>query len=239
MLNEAKIKPLRDALAQFERALADGHKIEAKRLNALVEVWGLTIGGENSVKCAVAVENVLKSSLKNADWDLANSLTEKEQSDLCLRLYKTLARNLKIQELPKSLILEKLDEVIQLLSIREAWLYREYQTGIGDLVLSKTSRGDKLYTVIGYEEFETLLLSTDNHHARWVSRLEILFDQLDIENAVGSDARLYLLEQTFIGLAKVLIALSALQKRRPGISAGALEKAQEIISDNSWRRAHL
>ena len=237
--NDSKIKPLRDALERFEKALADGHKVEEKRLNSIAKTWGLEINTQHSNKCAVALENVLKASVKNADLDLADGLSKEEQVGLCKRLSETLTKILNVDALSESQVLKDADEIIRLLSIREAWLYREYQTGIGDLVLSKTARGEKLYTVIGYEEFEELLLSTEDRSVRWISRIKILFDQLDIDHANGYDARHYMLEQTFIGLAYVLIALGALQKNRQIISTNALNAARDIASDEGWRKMPL
>ncbi|MBX3093606.1 MAG: hypothetical protein KF680_03570 [Cryobacterium sp.] len=50
-------------------------------------------------------------------------------------------------------------EIVQLLDTREAWIYRDWQAAIGDLLLVSASEGSRTYDAIGYREFEELYIN--------------------------------------------------------------------------------
>lgn len=76
--------------------------------------------------------------------------------------------------------------------IKEAYIYRDWQQAIGDLLLVDVAGAPRRFDVIGYDRFETSFLSSlenDTPHRRWIRRLDAVIAGLEPDKEDVFDAR--------------------------------------------------
>lgn len=233
-----KLSSLRDSINSFEKALSDGDKVEVQRVRSISELWDIPLPSDKSELSAVgvAVEQVLKSELHANNADLASSLNEGVQMRLCRSVADTLTSRMRIDPIEDKIVQETLHRAVLSLSIREAWVYRDFQSGIGDLMIQRVSGGARQYEVIGFGDFEDILLSGEEKNSRWISRLNRIVDRLDVSGADRYDARVQLLEETFLSTIRLLCVLAQIDPRRGSVAPDALAEGERLLRDQSWRK---
>ena len=194
----SKLEALHRAIAELEKALADGDHVEGQRLRAVSDLWGIPTPteAEEASKRAVAIEHALKHSSIPTEGDYFSLLQadRSTQERVCRDIADYLANEAGTATVPPEVLRETLARAAQALSTREAWLYRDFQSGIGDLMIEIIHDAGRRFDVIGFKGFEQLLQSEDKETKRWVARLFRVFDELDIAAASPFDARLQMLE---------------------------------------------
>lgn len=234
-----KLSRLRDSIHNLEKSLSDGAHVETQRARSLATLWRLPLPtNENEVSSlGVAIEQVLKPALQSQDASVANDLDHAARLELCEKVANVMSTRLRLDPLPTSVIEETVGRAIHSLSIREAWLYRDFQSAIGDLMVKEVSGGARRFEVLGFGEFEDLLVSREIHAQRCVQRLNRMIDGLDISGADRFDARVQMLEDTFLAIIELLEALEEVDPRRGVVSDSLLTKAKGLARDTSWRKS--
>ena len=205
-------EPLKGAISSLEAALADGAHVKTQRVKSVSELWGIELpaGEKDLSRIAVEVEQIIKSVAPTSDCDqgLLINLKESTQIELCQSIAVYLCEQANINHLQAEIISETRARAVRSLSIREAWLYRDFQSGIGDMMIREVSGALRRFEVIGFKEFEEILHSDEKGTKRWVSRLLRVFDRLDISGADRFDARVQMLEKAFLATIDLLVALA-------------------------------
>ena len=70
------------------------------------------------------------------------------------------------------------EEALNILTMREAWIYRDWQSAIGDVMTRRLQAEERHFEVIGYGEFELFLASGTEAEKLAVERLLSIFDAL-------------------------------------------------------------
>lgn len=234
------LKPLTEALSRFEGALADGAHVEIQRVKSVSVLWEIPIptDGKELSRISVKVERILKSA-GSAEDGAHRLLMESENADqeqVCRKIADYLCDEAKINQISDLIISETTARAVRSLSIREAWLYRDFQSGIGDIMICEVSGANRRFDVIGFRDFETLLNSDDEEVTRWMDRLRRVFDRLDISGADKFDARVLMLEHTFLATTDILIALTEIDTGRTAFAKKTMEEAKRLKGDKSWRK---
>ncbi len=226
--NESTHSSLTKALSNIESALADGPHVENERLKRLCELWLLEgVTKDNQIEVAVGLNTVLKRTLHLNNIDLASELNKEKKKKLCEECAIFLCKALNVPMLDHDGLHEKEDEVIRSLSIREAWLYRDWQTGIGDMMISKIDSDVRKFDVIGFRDFEQMLLSDDLSIKLWIERLERVFNNLDIEIQDMQDVRVQQLKATFQAVSKLIVMINDSGLEFSPFSTDTLELAKK------------
>lgn len=197
-----------ESMRVFESALADGPHVETERLTRLVELWSLECSPEKSIDLSIALEKRHKSFLKSKSVTLATELSEQDLFDLCRECADYLCAQLDCNQLRDELIKETMQQSARRLSIREAWIYRDWQAGIGELMVRKSESDARDFDVIGFKEFESMLESNDPEISKWISRIENTFKDLDIDKLDGQDVRVEQIRSTFKAVAKLIVEIN-------------------------------
>ncbi len=234
-----KLGALRNAIQKFETALSDGAHVETQRVRSLAALWRLPLTDDKSKVSAigVAVEQILKPALKSYNEITASALDSSERLALCKKVALEMTSRLSINPLPNKVIEETVSQAIHSLSIREAWLYRDFQSAIGDLMIKEVSGGSRRFELVGFAEFEELFLSERPDIRRWMERLNRLVDGLDISGADRFDARVQMLEETFLATIGLLKSLNSIDPKRGIVSDALLAQAKDLANDPSWRKS--
>jgi hypothetical protein len=120
-------------------------------------------------------------------------LDDDSQLSLC-RTCAALIRNRLNVDIPDALVSAEMKRAITYLDIKEAYIYRDWQSAIGDLMTHDLANASRRFDVIGFGEFEERYLSanatgTVSSDKLWFSRIESLFYGLDMEQKGIFDAR--------------------------------------------------
>ncbi|MCK5770298.1 hypothetical protein [Algiphilus sp.] len=200
-------KSISESIRAFESALADGPHVETERLSRLTELWSLECPSEKSLDLSIRLEKIHKSFLRRKNVSLATELGCQDLFDLCRECADFLCGELDSSHLRDALIKETVQQSARRLSIREAWIYRDWQAGIGELMVRKSDSAARDYDVIGFKEFELMLESEDAEASKWVSRIENTFKDLDIDKMDGQDVRVEQVKATFKAVSKLIIEI--------------------------------
>ena len=182
------------------------------------------------------MEQLIKRRLHTSNIQTVTLLDEQDQISLCQEAADLICNRLTINPLGADIIQETRARAIHRMAIREAWLYRDWQAGIGDLMIYETSAGDRRFEVIGYQKFEAMILSGDEEQKRWLQRLTNVVDDLDVSGADRFDARIQQLQNTMVATPQIVKALAIATKRYSGINDKTLSVAEKIINDNKPKR---
>lgn len=225
--SKKQLVSIENAINGIESALADGPHVESTRLERLAFLWNINLPNDvkDKSEIAIIINNIIKPKLHSCNVKVADSLTKEDQNELCENICKALCSQLGIEHLPNQLIEEKREGAIQQIAIRESWLYRDWQAGIGDLMIKETSQGERRYEIVGYKEFEKMALSGTDEHTRWIDRLKDVIEDLDISGAGRFDARIEQLRNTMNSTAKLLKALASVKTKQNIVS----QKTSEIV----------
>jgi hypothetical protein len=234
------LKPLTEALSRFEAALADGAHIEVQRVKSVSALWDLPIPEDSQKlsKIAVKVEQMLRSAgaAEDGAHRILMDLDSADQEKVCQEISDYLCDQAGINRISSEIVSETRARAVRSLSIREAWLYRDFQSGIGDMMICEVSGANRRFDVLGFKGFEELLHSDDEETKRWMDRLRRVFDELDVSGADKFDARVLMLEHTLMATIDILIALTEIDKGRNAFAEKTLQEARRVKGDMSWRK---
>lgn len=124
--------------------------------------------------------------------------------------------------------------------MREAWIFRDQQAAIGDLMLQELHgatgpavSGARRFEVMGYGTFDAMLREPDEGapEQRWIELLQRVLTGLNVREDDGSDARVYQLRTTLLATAKILVAVAGVEERPGSVDGETARRAREIIAD--------
>jgi hypothetical protein len=203
-----------DPIGQIERALADGKHIEEQRVVELMRLWNVpetsVSDSRSRVRLAADIDIVLHEFIGEMNVRAASDRGIDNQIRLARKCGKLVSRYSNT-EIPEKLVDARADQASMFFGIEEAYIYRDWQTAIGDLMIVPATGGSRRFDVIGFGEFEDRYLRAHSNNEdaknssdrRWFDRLESLFHDLDMAKDGMFDARrqqIKNLHQACIGL---------------------------------------
>lgn len=169
---------LSEIISKVESAIADGQKIEMYAAKSLLEIANIDITKlQDGIveKLSTDIDHCIQKNCEAGNVFFINELGENQLSIFVQQL-QSIINLLPIQG--KSLI-EYKNLIAKELSIVVALLYRDWQSAIGDLMLTKEGNN---YNVISYRVFEDLWDNTNSSEKKWLERAEVMFKNLDLRN---------------------------------------------------------
>ena len=220
---------IRVAIDTLEKALADGAHVERKRLKALLGLWDYEgqIDEPRQLRLEICLEKILKNELHTQNVLLARDLPKDRQRALSKELAKALSAELNVEPPSDEVVSEMVAEAAQCLSYREAWIYRDWQAGLGDLMLDEVDSGHRKFEVIGFAEFEYMSLIGPNDDNRWIERANSIFEDLDTTGSDKYDERYNQLRTTLFATAQLLLALTRADPQQQSLIKKSIELAEK------------
>lgn len=181
------------AIDAFEKALADGTHVELQRLDELSNLWRVsTIVPEQKGHIASLIDSERADFLAMKKALSASDLSDSDQVKLAERCAAIIRREASI-DIPADLVGATAKQSTVTFGIKEAYIYRDWQIAIGDMMLQEDKRGSRHFSVLGFGVFEDMVLEArkdpQSHVARWIGRLEHLIHDLDMTQIGMFDAR--------------------------------------------------
>jgi len=185
-----------DAIGSFERALADGGWVEQERVLRLCELWQLGNSGSwgkaEGIEClGTKANNIFWKILEetNKDKEDSPSLEREIKIRLCRMTADCITSHLKTNPITDAALDRTWEEALNIITMREAWIYRDWQSAIGDVMTRRSQAEERHFEVIGYGEFELFLASGTEAEKLAVERLLSIFDGLDFSIEDRFDCR--------------------------------------------------
>lgn len=187
---------IEEAIDLLEMKLADGPHIEERRAHELLRAFRVKTSPPmphiDKKALSILIENTLRSKLGSAQANSAHELGNREQDDLIKLISKDISA-FSPDPIEHSLFPEQREEVIRILGIKEAWMFRDWQQAIGDFMIRPAKGGSRLFDVIGYGDFileakKALYDEKDKDHC-WIRNLYNLFNDLQPKTIDIFDAR--------------------------------------------------
>jgi len=187
-----------------EASLADGQHVEALRFQELVKLWSVPADRLPDLltqgKIAAELDHLPDGVLAEANKATVSELHHTQKLALCRKCAALIAERLKVH-IPDSIVEAEVKRAIAYLDIMEAYIYRDWQVAIGDLMIQPAINAARRFDVIGFGEFEERYVAAQSvdvsevavgalaSDRRWFSRLESLIHGLDMSQAGIFDAR--------------------------------------------------
>jgi hypothetical protein len=196
--------PIQEAISSFEHALADGPAVK------LCSLWGLekAIDDEICQYLAVDLEIAIDEFFQNLDVDEVNLLSDSQKFDLVTCAARVVTSSLKLQDIPQAVLEQSWARAIQIVDFKEAWIYRDWQSAIGDLMLRPIDGAERRFEVIGFSEFESMCTDGTDVQKKWILRLSAVLDGIDLSWKDPYDHRPSQLGAVLHATASLALALS-------------------------------
>lgn len=180
-----------EALNFFEAALADGPGIETERLRRFAQLWNRRLPTDATTveRLGVLVEQTTDKACAQLGISECALASEDQREKLCRAVATILCRELKAEVVPEAIVRETCEQGFQILKIREAWIFRDWQAAIGDLMLTPVQGSIRRFDVLGYGDFEEQYINGTAEQRKWFGRLAEVIDDLDVTLLQADDAR--------------------------------------------------
>ncbi len=222
-----------DAIAELESALADGNWIERERVLRLVDLWKLCVPSDivpaKLEELGILVDNAIWDVLESAQVQEFNELEEDRQEIACRTVAQVLTSYLQTSSVDDAIMRVTWPDAFRIISIREAWLYRDRQDAIGDMMLRRIENEDRKFEVLGYSDFEWLYKLGDDAQKERIHQLAEIFDALDLSIEDRFDARPRQLRRLSLATARLVKALNTAQGSQSIVSNRVLGIADLVL----------
>jgi hypothetical protein len=181
-------------IGELEEALADGTHVELQRLHELLLLWRVRPGDEDTLRrTANLIDGERADYLAEKGALAARDLSETDQAVLAERCADIIRRTIGV-DIPRDLVGATVGQAAVIFGIKEAYIYRDWQAAIGDLLLQEDKGGTRRFSVIGFGAFEDMFLRAHeveelSSARRWFDRLQALIHDLDVTREGMFDAR--------------------------------------------------
>jgi hypothetical protein len=211
---DKSVAAMRNALSDLEYAMAEGGHIERYRAAKLAELWGLEL---TKVDVAGrAIDPIIDRCRHENRADSVARLDQDQQMGLLREVASVLCRHSSPTVVSPELIEATRDEAIAALTTREAWIYRDWQSAIGDWMLIQNSDGARRFDVRGYRSFVAREIQPEGDDTEWLSRLHEVTDDLDVQSDPLHDARIEQLRHVYSAVATLILRFSRRRARALG-----------------------
>jgi len=222
------------AIDDFEDALANGEWVEKERVSRLCQLWHLCEqeklkGIESIEELGAKVDNLIWGRLEEQGLDDVSLMDEVSRLALCRSIADCLCSHLKTNVISDASMDRSWPDAFNIIGMREAWIYRDWQSAIGDIMILPTQGDTRKFEVMGYGDFEQMLSTGSEKQKVALARLLQIFDDLDFSIEDRFDGRPRQLRNIAKASAELILAIHEVQGNQSIVSPGAMERAHAIL----------
>ncbi|MFV1589912.1 hypothetical protein [Phaeobacter sp. JH20_39] len=218
---------LRMAMQDFRGVLADGKSVEIQRLEQVMDLLGVAHPEQTEKEeLALRVENILDKTLGPQKSKGLRNLSTHDAEDCISKVLIEINTYVGSDSTQPEPHRSELKALIEILSIHQTWIYRDWQAAIGDAMLVETSSGSRRFDVMGFGEFEDFWL---DQKPRWMDRLAELFINFDPGGDTLQDARRKQISDLLLTTSRLLVSLSDYDASVKMAMGPTIDKARSLI----------
>jgi hypothetical protein len=167
-------------------ALADGQHVEGLRVDELATLWRIPTDNlsKQAIRSAVGsqVDGIIQTYVDDRSTLSATDLQLTKKQELVQKCADAMRVGCKV-DIPNALVDATVVQASTILGIRESYIYRDWQSAIGDMMIVEISGGVRRFEVLGFAAFEdkyyqSRSATSEQYERRWFDRIEILFHDL-------------------------------------------------------------
>jgi hypothetical protein len=224
--NTKEFDKIEKSLSEFEKSLADGGHIELSRLECLCKLWNLdysNIPDINKKYLGTQVELLIDKATYSEKIDTPDKLKNSSKMKLVSSVSKLVSEKTGYPQVPPERLKTTSDEAIKEMSRIESWIYRDWQSAIGDLMIKQNHMGlTRKYDVLSFFEFENLCFKGDSSTTKWLRRIDGLFSDLNTQTDDRFDARKQQLKNTYNSVIGLIETFSTITKSNVDLTKTAI-----------------
>lgn len=211
---------VQSAINEFHRKLADGSHVEVSILNDLAKLFNLDLGemtdNEKSL-LGVQLEKIVFKYIPDSVKKNVTSIDESAQRQMLQEILDCTCENRKQTKIKVEVIEANRITAINEICREYCWIYRDWQSAIGDEMMEKLQGATRRFDVIGFAEFQK------KHEVNeWLKKVDSLFSNLDVSVDDRFDTRVKQLKELFHVLVELIECLKVLVKKQETISEDSL-----------------
>lgn len=169
-------KGVHEAIDDFENALADGSWVEWERITRLCDLWLLCkpdalVKTPDTTALATQIDNLIWDHIEKENVEDLSLLGDSARRTLCRTVADCISSQLRTNAIGEESLDRSWPDAFAILSMREAWIYRDWQSAIGDMMIRPTEAEERRFEVIGFGDFEQLILKNKDAQPASLKRL--------------------------------------------------------------------
>lgn len=221
---------LHEVFSQFEFALANGDEVESWMVKELALLWGFSrpneaAAGRLGAHLDSLVDNISPQHVARRSEICA--LSHDQKTKLLVEVASYFARELN-EPAPQPIVVDNAaHEACRILSARQAWIYRDWQSAIGETIMDRAETGARAFDAKGYATFEHLYAKND----RWLNEVAAIFEDLDPSCVVPGDFRVAQVIAIRKATAKIILRLAEIDNIRSCVDAKLVKSIKAEFKD--------
>jgi hypothetical protein len=194
-----QVRKFERALSDVDSLLADGTHMEVARVNSRVALLhaGAATAADKVSEAGTRLDYEIDRKLLLLEASSLRELSDSDAKEVVSMADHVVSAGLGLPPVTQEVLDREWRKCVDLLAAREAWIYRDWQAAIGDVMLNESSGGDRKYEVIGFRKFEEMCANGSQEEKKWLQRLNALFEEFDVSAPPEKDARIQQLRSLY------------------------------------------
>jgi hypothetical protein len=231
--DQAAVDALRGAVGDFESALADGPHVEVHVLRKLAQLWDIELPASADVVARLAAEAVADLQHFLAEYRFASyhqlaTLDDTKGLEMARRTAGSITSRLGGPPIADDRLVQTCRQALAIIGVRQAWVYRDWQQAIGDLMIRPIEGAARRFDIIGYGAFEALFHAAEDPG---VARLREVVIDVDATSPDPKDFRLQQLRHVARATASLVCSIETLDLERRVLDPKACNLARKFLAE--------
>lgn len=218
-------KEIQSKIYQFQKTLADGSHVEVSIIDDLIILYNLRqaeLSDQQRGLIGVELEKIVfgyipdnvKRNVTNMDQDNQIKMVKEILDYLCDKTQQS--------KVDINIVEEKISTAVKEISREYCWIYRDWQSAIGEIMIEKIENASRRFDVTGFPAF-----LQEHETNEWLQKVDGLFSALDVSIDDRFDSRVQQLKQLFGNTVELIEVFKSLVKKQETI----LEKSYKDLLD--------
>lgn len=210
-------RSLYQSVERIESAFADGPHVEIDRLTRLSNLWGLKLDSSSSgfERASIEVNSLfhnIRYTKENPSGDAVKIMDIRQRDESIENISRCITEYFGLNPLDKALLLATAADAAEILSPRQAWIFRDWQSAIGHLMMKRVELGvnARIFDLIEFDEFLIIYRSGNE----WLRKIEDMIRDLDPNVSDDNEYRIVQLRRIYGSVANIIKVLSGLKLKR-------------------------
>jgi hypothetical protein len=219
-------KKVQSAIAEFHKKLADGSHVEVSILNDLAKLFNLNLGtmtDNDRSLLGVELEKIVFKYIPDSVKKSVTTIEESRQVQMLQEILDYTCSDRKQSKIKAEIVVANRVVAINEICREYCWIYRDWQSAIGDEMIEKIQGANRRFDVIGFAEFQT-----KHDQNEWLKKVDNLFSDLNVSVDDRFDSRVKQLKELFQVLVELIESLQILVKKQETISQTSLDGLREF-----------
>lgn len=223
---DANNSDIREVINSFQRVLADGSHVEVsifEELSRLYELEQIKVSDQVKQEIGVGIERIVFEYIPDRVKKNVSELEKDKKIDMVLSVMNLISEKTGQADLDRDSIAPKIDIAIDEIAREFCWIYRDWQSAIGDEMLVRMEGSYRYFDIIGFSEF-----STKHEKSEWLKKVDNLFSNLNVAIDDRFDTRVSQVKQIYATLIVLIEELNKTISNEQAISPKGLKTLTEF-----------